>query len=256
MTAPTVGSVAQTATAPWIPLPTALNLRDVGGLRAAAGTRVRSGVLLRSGSLRLLDDDDARALIVEHGVHTVVDLRTSRELAVDGPSRLAGLGVATVHLPLIGDVDRSIDRLDGGGAAALATEYRAFLDHRGRHLVTVARLLAWSGSGALLVHCALGKDRTGVVIAVLLAAVGVERSAILADYALTNDVVDTVLPRITEAFGISEIPLAARVAEPAALAALLDHLDRVHGGAAAWLQAAGMEQFELNLLRRRLIDPE
>jgi protein-tyrosine phosphatase len=149
--------------------------------------------------------------------------------------------------------------LEGAAAPALAAAYQATLHHGRRHLVTVARLLGWSGSGALLVHCALGKDRTGIVIAVLLDAVGVDRSAILDDYALTNDVVDTVLPHLTDALNlpsqVAAIPLAARVAEPTALAALLDHLDRDHGGAGAWLRATGLEQFELDLLRRRLIDP-
>jgi protein-tyrosine phosphatase len=186
--------VAHTATTRWLPLTTALNLRDIGGLPAPAGAHTRPGVLLRSGSLRLLDADDARALIVDYGVHTVVDLRTPQELAADGPSRLAGLGAATVHLPLITDLDRSMHNLEGAAAPALAAAYQSILHHGRRHLVTVARLLGWSGSGALLVHCALGKDRTGIVIAVLLDAVGVDRSAILDDYALTNDVVDTVSP--------------------------------------------------------------
>lgn len=250
--------MAHTATTHWIPLPTALNLRDVGGLPTTAGDHVRPGVLLRGGSLRLLSAEDAHALVLDYGVQTVVDLRSPRELAIDGPTRLAGLGVATVHLPLIADLDRSVDRLSGAAAPALAAEYRDLLEHRGRHLVTIARLLAWHSSGALLVHCALGKDRTGVVIAVLLAAVGVDRSAILADYAVTNEVVDTVLPKLADALPITDsvtsIPLAARVAEPAALAALLDHLDRDHGGSAAWLRARGVEQFELDLLRHRLTD--
>lgn len=251
--------MAHTATTRWLPLATALNLRDVGGLPAAAGAHVRPGVLLRSGSLRLLDADDARALIVDYGVHTVVDLRTPQELATDGPSRLAGLGAATVHLPLITDLDRSMHGLEGAAAPALATAYRSIIHRSRRHLLTAARLLAWSGSGALLVHCALGKDRTGIVIAVLLDAVGVDRAAILDDYALTNHVVDTVLPHLTDALHLpnqtATIPLAARVAEPAAVAALLDYLDRDHDGAAAWLKAAGLEQFELDLLRQRLIDP-
>jgi protein-tyrosine phosphatase len=251
--------VAHTATTRWLPLTTALNLRDVGGLPTPAGAHVRPGVLLRSGSLRLLDADDARALVVDYGVHTVVDLRTPQELAADGPTRLAGLGAATVHLPLITDIDRSMHSLEGAAAPALATAYQSILHEGRRHLVTAARLLAWTASGALLVHCALGKDRTGIVIAVLLDAVGVDRAAILDDYALTNDVVDTVLPHVTDSRSLpnqaTAIPLAARVAEPAALAALLDHLDRDHGGAAAWLHAAGVEQFELDLLRQRLIDP-
>ena len=64
--------------------------------------------------------------------------------------------------------------------------YRAYLDERGHHLVTAARVVAAS-PGATLVHCGAGKDRTGVTVAMLLDAVGVERSAVVADYAATND---------------------------------------------------------------------
>ena len=82
----------------WLPLNTALNLRDVGGLRAADG-QVRRGVMLRSGSLQLLSPSDAQALYDDYRVRTVADLRTPHELAMDGPSRLARLGATTVHLP-------------------------------------------------------------------------------------------------------------------------------------------------------------
>ena len=94
-------------------------------------------------------------------------------------------------------------------------------------------------------RCALGNDRTGVVIAVLLDAVGVDRSAILADYTATNDVLATALPALAEALGLTDrlelIPFAARTAHPDALTGMFDHLDRDHGGAGAWLRACDQQ---------------
>ena len=77
--------------------------------------------------------------------------------------------------------------------------YRAYLDERGHHLVTAARVVAAS-PGATLVHCAAGKDRTGVTVAMLLDAVGVERSAVVADYAATNDVIEELVRVLAAAY--------------------------------------------------------
>ena len=260
-TTPSVDGVSSHLSPDWLPLNTALNLRDVGGLPAAHG-HVRHGVLLRSGSLQLLSATDAQALHDDYRVRTVVDLRTAHELAIDGPSRLARLGAATVHLPLIGDLDQHLRHIatDTDAVTILARGYRDLLDRRGHHIVTAARLVAWSGPGAMLVHCALGKDRTGVVVAVLLDAAGVDRAAILADYTATNDVLATALPALAEALGLTDrlelIPFAARVAHPDALAGMFEHLDRDLGGAATWLRACGLDRHELHQLRRRLVSTD
>jgi protein-tyrosine phosphatase len=243
----------------WLPLSTALNLRDVGGLPVAGGGSVRPRTLLRSGSLRQLSPADAATLVAEFGLRTVVDLRTPEELAVDGPSNLAKAGVATAHLPLISDVDDAVLKAQGDTDAVrvLAEAYQAFLDQRGEHLVTAARLVAWTGSGSVLVHCAAGKDRTGVTIAVLLDAVGVDRAAVLADYDATNEVIADVLASLVAALGdesmISRVPLAMRRAQPDALRAVLDRMDRDFGGAAGWLRSRGFDNTELDLLRHRLV---
>jgi|SRR5690242_6440067 len=86
------------------------------------------------------------------------------------------------------------------------------------------------------------------------------RSAILADYAATNDVLATALPVLAAALGLTErlelIPFAARTAHPDALASMFDHLDRDHGGSAAWLGAYGLDRQELHQLRRRLVSTD
>lgn len=243
-------------------LDTALNLRDVGGMPVNGGGIVRPRTLLRSGSLRCLSAADAAALLTEWNLRTVVDLRTPAELAADGPTRLADAGIATAHLPLMADSAIALSRMrgddsDDGAVEALAQAYNSFVEHRGGHILTVARLLAWSADGSLLVHCSAGKDRTGVTIAILLDAVGVRRDAVIADYAKTNEVIDDVLDALARSpkssISLDDIPLAARRAQPDALRAVLERLDRDFGGGAGWLRAMGLEPAESARLRRRLV---
>jgi protein tyrosine/serine phosphatase len=231
----------------------------VGGLPVNGGGVIRCRTLLRSGSLRGLSPEDAASLLTEWDLRTVVDLRTPAELAADGPTRLADAGIATAHLPLMTDADIAVSRIltDDDAVEALGEAYNSFVDRRGGHILTAARLLAWSADGSLLIHCSAGKDRTGVTIAILLDAVGVRREAIIDDYARTNDVIDDVLDALARSprssISLEAIPLAARRAQPDALRTVLDRLDRDFGGAAEWLRAKGLEPAELARLRRRLV---
>jgi protein-tyrosine phosphatase len=244
--------------ASWLSINGGLNLRDVGGLPCTNGGSTRHGVLLRSGSLRLLTADDAAALMAVLGVETVVDLRTAREVAADGPSVLARAGVATLHLPLVRDDQLALPEAqhDTDPAAALERAYRSYLGDRGHHLVAAARTVARS-AGATLVHCAAGKDRTGVTVAMLLSAVGVERAAVVADYTATNDVIEHIVRSLAEMYGyereIEGVDMAAHLARPAVLSAVLEDLDDEYGGAAGWLRRHGLAEGELAALRRRLV---
>ena len=239
-------------------LDNAVNLRDVGGLPGRDGGSTRHLVLLRSGSLRLLTASDARLLLSVCGVGVVVDLRTAREVAADGSSVLARAGVATLHLPLAREERAVLPEAAGTPepAAVLRETYREYLDERGHHLVTLARVVA-GASAATLVHCAAGKDRTGVAVAVLLDAVGVQRSAVIADYTATNDVIEQVVRLLAVMHGyareIDGVDLAAHRARPAVLAELLEEVDDEHGRAAAWLRERGLADHELTALRRRLL---
>jgi protein-tyrosine phosphatase len=229
-------------------LDNAVNLRDVGGLPCHGGGSTRHLVLLRSGSLRLLTATDARVLLSVCGVGVVVDLRTARELAEDGPSELARAGVATLHLPLGREERGALPE----PVAAVRETYREFLDERGHHIAGLARVVAGSGT-ATLVHSAAGKDRTGVAVGMLLDAVGVQRSAVIADYVASNEVVEQVVRALTRGTGTADP--AAHLARPAVLTELLEEVDDEHGGAAAWLRERGLTDPELAALRRRLVRP-
>ncbi|MET7684745.1 tyrosine-protein phosphatase [Streptomyces sp. NPDC005423] len=176
------------------------NFRDVGGLPTADGRRVRYGVLFRSGHLAHATEEDA-AFLASLGLHTVFDFRNAADLKLEGPD-VELPGVRNVNLPLSDPADGAefwkmvrdgeIDQLrgllgDGKGADRMIASYRAIVTRRTAEHSRVLSALAEESVPALM-HCAAGKDRAGLSIAVTLLALGVERDAILADYLESNAV--------------------------------------------------------------------
>ncbi|MDG5802490.1 tyrosine-protein phosphatase [Streptomyces ossamyceticus] len=174
------------------------NFRDVGGLPTVDGRRVRHGVLFRSGHLAHATDDDA-AFLSSLGLHTIFDFRNAADQKLEGPD-VELPGVRNVNLPLSdpadgaefwkmvrdGDVDQLRALLDDGKAAGrMIASYRTIIKNRTAEHSRVLHALAEDSVPALM-HCAAGKDRAGLSIAVTLLAVGVEREAIVADYLESN----------------------------------------------------------------------
>ncbi len=160
----------------------ARNLRDVGGLPTVDGHRIRRGVLYRSG--RLTGPSEGLA---DLGIRTVIDLRSSAE-RVGGP--VEADGIETRHLgdafslPAGGPAPEELEALLGEhGAAVLMQHLYAGLIATPALADIVASLV--DGAPAL-VHCTAGKDRTGVVVALVLALVGVPRDAIVDDYLVSD----------------------------------------------------------------------
>jgi protein-tyrosine phosphatase len=175
------------------------NFRDVGGLPTADGRQVRHGQLFRSGHLANATASDA-AFLSSLGLHTIFDFRNAADLKLDGADvELAG--VRNVNIPLTDPADgaefwrmvrdgdlhqlRSI-LADGKAADRMSASYRSIITDRTAEHSRVLRALAEDSMPALL-HCAAGKDRAGLSVAVSLLALGVEREAIEADYLKSND---------------------------------------------------------------------
>lgn len=224
------------------------NVRDVGGM-AAAGGRIRPGVLLRSGQLSRASHDGALALAAR--VARIVDLRASEEVALE-PSAIPN--TQTTHLPLfLGSVASFFE-----DDVSLAEMYRRLMDESGDRIVDAIRVIATGGP--TLVHCTVGKDRTGVTVALALAAVGADREEIIADYALTESQLPAERNRRIVEFLSSQHPeakhaIALATQSPAAV--MHDVLERVEatwGSAAAYLQHNGLTDAELASLRAVLVD--
>ena len=232
------------------------NVRDVGGLPLTGGGTTRPGVLLRSGSLHFATPDDVSRLVDGFGLSLVLDLRTPREVDRDGPTPVSAAGVETVALTFIGE---SRDHLPetGDDTDPLLRNYLGYLGDHPANVAEAVRRLAAEDAGPALVHCAAGKDRTGVLVALVLDAVGVEREAVVADYALSADNVEAMWRRWTTAAG-EEMPadLTPHLPRAVVMEAVLAHLDAEYGtdgtgGAAGWLRANGLDDAALDRLRQR-----
>ncbi|NEA64817.1 tyrosine-protein phosphatase [Streptomyces sp. SID12488] len=174
------------------------NFRDVGGLPTVDGRRVAHGRLFRSGHLAHATDEDA-AFLGSLGLHTIFDFRNSADIGLEGPD-VELPGVRNVNIPLSdpahgaefwkmvrdGDLDELRSLLaDGKGEQRMINSYREIVRDRTAEHSRMLHALAEDSVPALM-HCAAGKDRAGLSIAVTLLAVGVERDAIVADYMESN----------------------------------------------------------------------
>ncbi|GHG47596.1 tyrosine-protein phosphatase [Streptomyces griseocarneus] len=174
------------------------NFRDLGGLPAAGGRRVRPGVLFRSGHLAHATESDA-VFLASLGLHTVFDFRNAADIGLEGPD-VTLPGVRNVNIPLSDPADGSefwrmvrdgdLDTLrsvlgEGRAAGRMAASYRVMITTRTAEHSRVLHTLADESVPALM-HCAAGKDRAGLSIAVTLLALGVGREVIEADYLESN----------------------------------------------------------------------
>ncbi|MFD7491120.1 tyrosine-protein phosphatase [Streptomyces sp. NPDC059832] len=203
------------------------NFRDAGEVGA-----LPRGVLYRSGALHAMSAGGAREL-EGLGVRAVVDLR-SRPEVTDRPDALHGTGIRYLHVPVFAEQRWPDEQME---------LYPLMAEHAGRAVLAVLRRLAAEECGPVLVHCASGKDRTGVVVAVVQTLFGASEAEVTTDFVRSN----------TE-LGLSAVqPSAPRGHNPRPVAA--EHLHRAllwirshHGSVPAYLQAQGATKRELSVL--------
>jgi protein-tyrosine phosphatase len=253
----------------WIELENAVNVRDLGGLPTEGGKQTKHGQLVRSDNLQGLSEADVKRLVEEVGVTTVVDLRSTSEVESEGPGPMKTLtSVEHVHLSLIPEVgtmtdvakdalainrERAIERDPDDVAGAF---YIGYLEDRPESVVGALRAIA-DTPGAALVHCAAGKDRTGVVVALALLAVGVPRETVVADYVATGERIEQILDRLrsspTYAADVDNIPAHEHDPRPEIMTRFLARLDDDHGGPLGWLAAHGFTEQDTERLRAKLL---
>ncbi len=230
------------------------NLRDVRGLRTDDGRIVRRAVLYRGETPRT--PHAGRADVAVWPPAVVVDLRTPEETRLPGPG-------ARHALDLPGTAVHSVP-MGASLAPALAAEQTSDLDltEAYRHLArdaagAIARIVAIvaGATGPTLVHCTAGKDRTGVVVAVLLRAAGVCRADVVADYLRTEPNLPGLWASLRTA-GVREPRNRALLGvQRAALESVLDEVESAPGGARGWLETHGVDPADLDRLAARLVGP-
>jgi protein-tyrosine phosphatase len=233
-----------------------VNVRDLGGHPLEDGGETRFGAVVRADSVRGLSDQGWKAL-VDYGVRRIVDLRWHEELAEDPPRELP---VDAVHVPLLGDRNetREIDALIEGvrdPAARRATFYLECLRRYPHNFAGAIEAVGQAPKGAIVVHCAGGVDRTGLVSAFLLRVAGVAPEHIAADYAASEaNWASRTAVWIDEAESEDEREFRRFLSRmpPEAMLQVLEAVDREHGGVPAYLQGAGLTETDLERVRARL----
>ncbi len=216
-----------------LPLAGCVNFRDLGGYPTLDGQRVRWRRLFRADGLARLHEADL-ALLGELGLATVIDLRTVGELEGRGSFPHDVVPVDYHHLPLTDVLPPPEDLHRYGEPDFVTARYRQMFDEGSGSIATAVRVLASPDALPAVFHCSAGKDRTGVVAALVLGFLGVPREVIVEDYALSAEAMEALLERIKEEFAetadeVERYRPAVITVSPATMDAFLDSVQDDHG---------------------------
>lgn len=245
----------------WIDFAQIDNVRDLGGLPVIGGGTTRFGVAFRSSTLQQATCEDLTHLTGALGLRTVIDLRLTDEIEREGYGLIGTAGLRIANLPIRKSPQSSLaarDLVPDKTRVDLADLYGQLLAGSPGQIVDAVRLIIDPDRHSVLFHCAAGKDRTGVLAAVLLDAVGVHQTAIANDYALTNERMQRVRDRLDALPSYAGLPPADTgilAVTPEVMLRFLENLYADYGGAAKWLLSNGLSEAELDQLREVLVAP-
>ncbi|HZJ27379.1 MAG TPA: tyrosine-protein phosphatase [Acidimicrobiia bacterium] len=244
-----------------VPLDGPVNFRDVGGYPGADGRTVRSGRVFRSDSLSTMSDADVRHVVDELGLRTVVDLRAGHEVDQFPHGSLASTGVKFLHLPILDETRRDRTEREPGSPdpETFSTDrlYSLMLERFADRIAGVLGVVADGATHPVVFHCAAGKDRTGIVAALVLAILGVDDDTIANDYSRSADVMALMVERhrvaADERGGVAEVAHQKYPVEASVMLAMLAGLRAAHGTIAGYAVDAGLEPGAIDRLRAEML---
>ncbi|RHW23487.1 tyrosine-protein phosphatase [Nocardioides immobilis] len=253
------GSPVSTSNAErWVDLAEVDNVRDLGGLPLSDGGCTRRGVVFRASTLQEATEADVAQLVGIRRLRTIVDLRLPAEAAREGHGLLGTQDVEVVNLPVRKGESTLLDVVvPDSRTTDLGLLYQQLLVGSAPSIVTAARLIGDPARHGVVFHCAAGKDRTGVLAAVLLDAVGVLAEAIIDDYVMTAERQHRVRERLVRIPAYRNLPAVAQgvmAVDGVGFARFVEWLQADAGGGARFLLDHGLTGDELALLRTALRD--
>jgi protein-tyrosine phosphatase len=237
-----------------IALEGAVNFRDLGGYPAAAGARTRWRTLFRADGLGELTESDL-AVLRALGIRTVIDLRSGDELE-RGRFDVEAHPVSFHHFPFIEQLPdaEEFERRPG----LLGNQYLEIVESAGPQILGALEALARPGALPAVFHCTAGKDRTGVLSAVVLSLLGVDEPTVVSDYALSGQAMLRLRAKLVRKYpeGRDAIEGMGEVfsAEPAQMERLLDHVRARWGSVDAYLADLGASPDLVGRLRASLLE--
>jgi protein-tyrosine phosphatase len=238
-----------------VPLEGCLNFRDLGGYTGEGGRKVRHNRIYRADDLSKLSAADI-VRIGELGITAAIDLRSAGELN-RAPSPLRGHpGFAYYHVQLLDGLNSSPDGTPQ--IQSLPEMYKSLLPEAGSRIGRVFRILCDRQGRGVVFHCTAGKDRTGVIAALLLNLCGVSDGDIIADYALTYTLMRPFFEIVVEKSRKAGTPIPGHMlqSDPAFMREFLDYLKGTYGGAESYLLSLGLDSKDLGGLKDRLLNRE
>lgn len=229
------------------------NFRDLGGYATADGRVVRWRRLFRSGELQRMSEDEVARTRAALGIVTVIDFRSAEE--ANDPRGLGGLSDPPTrrhHLPM-GNARSKFEARESG---RWDPAYVSMLEDHGDDWAQAVHVLAGDDAYPALFHCVTGKDRTGVLAALVLDALGVDEATILADYAESQRAMDRLVERLraSGAVGPDRPPNPALGVVPSAMAEMLTTLRERYGSARGFLRARGVQPQVFDALEAHLLE--
>jgi protein-tyrosine phosphatase len=238
-----------------IALDGAHNVRDLGGYLREAGGSTRWRSILRGDALHALTAADIQNL-VDQGLTTVIDLRSESEIAAEANPFTGHDRVSYHNTSLFGAMAPLEMMADAISSFDMGHRYCRGLDECQPAIAEVLGKIADAPDGAVLFHCSAGKDRTGIISALLLANAGVDEKTIIEDYALTATISGPLISLLRErALKRGILPAVADVvlaSEPSSMRRALAHISATYGGARSYLSAVGLSNAAIDRLASRL----
>lgn len=240
-----------------LPVPGADNIRDLGGYRTRDGHLTKWRRMLRGDGLHKIAPG-GDSVLRDAGLRSVIDLRSGAELVEEPNPFATATGIDFNPLPLFNDLAPTMQGIKTRNPDDLLLDFylSALRDSTGP-IRDILGTIAEAPEGAVLFHCTAGKDRTGLIAALLLGTAGVDRDTIIDDYTMTGQRIGPLIAELlarTRANG-GDVETHARFlrSDPATMAATLDHIDREHGSIPGYLQDIGVSKGQISVLRDRLL---
>ena len=234
------------------------NVRDLGGYGTSDGRRTRWQTLVRADSLHRVPPAYQAALI-DYGIRTVIDLRTTAETLAEPNVFSASPNVSYLHHDMAGDTEPYDGWEDLEGLARIVAIYTNRLDRRLGQIGETLAAIAAPGALPAIYHCAGGQDRTGLITALLLGIAGVPEETIAEDYALTahyyiNLFLGKDAPPDVDPADYTWQAYQQRSCPPEAMLSTLEHLGDRYGGVEGYVRTAGLDSAQIEGLRNAMVE--
>ena len=233
-----------------------VNIRDLGGLVSEDGRVVRSGLVFRSDNPKALTEAGRHEFREAVNPSVVIDLRIPLEYRREGYD--LGDHVEVINCPMTPQSGINQEQIDAGMCDNLVDDYLRQIDVNSAYVAQALSLIADRENLPVVIHCTAGKDRTGIVVAMLLDILGVPHEDITADYHLTTRNMAPVVERIRNApvfkeNGLADAPDWIFASNPETMQGFLTEMTRIYGGAEEWALQRGLSAEQISALRATLL---